>query len=119
MRKSPALHSIGAPDGALDCSHGWSGAAAKPSPRNPWFSISQVLVPEGRRSRSDLSRFWRIEFVARGVNFHRPIRGGILFCIPRVPLALHPWLHSVAPSGAKLERALESAVAARDFVMPN
>jgi hypothetical protein len=25
-----------APNGASDCSHGWSGAAAKPPPRSPW-----------------------------------------------------------------------------------
>ncbi len=25
-----------APNGASDCSHGWSGAAAEPPPRNPW-----------------------------------------------------------------------------------
>jgi len=89
------------PNGAPGCSHGWSEAVlsrAQPVERN----LIAISPRQGRRSGCP-ETVW---LPALG-SIPLPLRGRVLVgrSYPRVALrlaspALHPWLHSKAPSGA-------------------
>ena len=119
MRALPATQLVFAPDGAPECSHGWSGAKAQPSPRNPWFTIHAFSPRRGEGTVDDAAGFRHTNGIAPRRQFLRPIRGGIIVLHSTGSAPLHPWLHSAAPSGAKARRILIPRTSRGSFWIPS